>query len=239
MQTTEQNNNVSTKIQDRQIAETKVLTLGYLGMGTGRVKPFDQIFNAGKLVTAKDIKDGIAIDALVVWGGEDISPSLYGASPSSYTGARATLSHRDLCESTACLEAIERGIPIIGICRGAQLVCAMAGGSLIQHVNNHGITHLMETNDGRRIQTTSVHHQMMYPFDTEYEMLAWCSPKRSTTYVIEGDKQQDMEDKVEPEVVFFPRIKAIAIQGHPEFCSNPQDEFVQYCMEVTRKYLGV
>lgn len=226
--------------QVQENTNVKTLTLGYLGMGTGRVEPFDQIFNGRKLVTAKDIKNGIAIDALVIWGGEDISPSLYDASPSSYTGARATLSHRDEAESSACLEAIDRGIPIIGICRGAQLVCAMAGGSLIQHVTNHGTSHLMTTNDGRHIMTTSVHHQMMYPFDVEHEMLAWATQKRSTTYVIEDDAQkEEMADHVEPEVVHFPTIKAIAIQGHPEFVSDSKHPFVQYCMEVTRKYLGL
>lgn len=227
------------------IQNNKVLTLGYLGMGTGRVAPFDQIFEASHLVTAGDIKDGMELDALVIWGGEDISPSLYGAAPSSFTGARATLSRRDQAESSACLEAIERGIPLIGICRGAQLVCAMAGGTLIQHVTNHGTSHLMETNDGRRIMTTSVHHQMMYPFDVDHEMLAWSDKKRSTTYMVKDSvgedehEKEEMADHVEPEVVYFPKIKAIAIQGHPEFVSDSKHPFVQYCMEVTRKYLGL
>src|ERR1700743_93007 len=53
------------------------LTLGYLGFGTGRHKPFDQVYPEGKLVTAEKIDEGIDIDGLVIWGGADISPSLY------------------------------------------------------------------------------------------------------------------------------------------------------------------
>lgn len=220
---------------------TKVLTLGYLGMGTGRMNPFNQVFNAGVMTDAEEIKDGTLIDALVIWGGEDISPSLYGQRASRSTGAGNILSRRDLAESSACLEAIKRGIPIIGVCRGAQLVCALAGGRLIQHVTGHGGSHSMTTNDNRTLITSSVHHQMMYPYDVNHELLAWSTTNRSTTYVTEDDKQDEgMEDKREAEVVYFPDIKALAIQGHPEFMNNPEnDPFVLYCMEMTHKYLGV
>src|SRR3990167_10197392 len=53
--------------------------------------------------------------ALVLWGGEDISPSIYGQRPSNHTGARIDLSRRDQLELALSSSAIKQGIPIIGI----------------------------------------------------------------------------------------------------------------------------
>lgn len=220
-------------------ATQKVLTLGYVGMGTGRCQPFDQVYGKDKLVTAKAIEEGANIDALVIWGGEDISPSLYGENVSRLTGADKELSRRDRVEATACLAAMERGIPLIGVCRGAQLLCAIAGGRLIQHVDGHGSSHQISTFDGKGMKTTSVHHQMMFPFKTEHKLIAWSTERRSRTYVNGEDKEDpEMPNMAEPEIVWFPRIKGLAIQGHPEFVDNPEsDPFVLYCMEKVRQFI--
>jgi len=217
----------------------KELTLGHLGMGTGHVAPFNRIFKKGVMTSAKEIEGGADIDALVIWGGADISPSLYNDRVADLCGADWELSRRDYEEATACAEAIERDIPIIGVCRGAQLCCAIAGGRLIQHVDNHGRMHDMTTDDGQVIKTSSVHHQMMFPFDVEHKLIAWSTEKRSPRYII-GDNSNDpkMADKPEPEVVYFPKIRALAIQGHPEFHNDPdRDPFVQYCLKLVNQYL--
>lgn len=212
------------------------LVLGHVGMGTGEVEPFDAIYSKGKFVRPEEIKNGAEIDALVIWGGEDISPSLYGDEVSKYTYAGATPSRRDVVERDACLFAIGRGIPLIGVCRGAQLLCAIAGGKLIQHVNGHGVSHKVSTSEGEEFMTTSVHHQMMVPWDVDHKLLAWSTERRSNVYYT-GAHQADsgderMFDFPEPEIVWFPKIKGLAIQGHPEFVSNPRNSlFVQYCLK--------
>jgi putative glutamine amidotransferase len=202
-------------------------------MGTGTVEPFDAIYGNGALVSVKEIDDGIDIDALVIWGGEDIHPSLYNERASRFMHSGDAPSRRDRIESEACRAAIRRGIPLIGVCRGAQLVCALAGGRLIQHVEGHGRNHLVTTHDGHQFITTSVHHQMMYPYDVEHTLIGWAQDHRSKIH-INQDSINDplMADKEEPEIVWFPKIKALAIQGHPEFVSNPQTSpFVQYCLD--------
>ena len=227
------------------MANAKQLVLGHVARGTGRHRPFDQVYAGSMHVKPEDIKDDCPIDALVIWGGEDISPSIYGDTVHAMCGASSTLSERDRLEVNACLEAIDRDIPIIGVCRGAQLVCALAGGRLIQHVDNHGGNHMMETFDGQMIVTSSVHHQMMYPFNLpkdQYSMIAWADKPRSTRYMI-GDKFPEMldkmggDDRIEPEIIWFPKIKALAIQGHPEFHSDPYDPFVTYCMNLVRSHI--
>lgn len=207
-------------------------------MGTGAVEPFDAIFKQGRKVDSDAIYNG-EIDCLVIWGGSDISPSIYNEAVGPRTGATAALSHRDHVEVAACAAAINMGIPIIGVCRGAQLLCAMAGGKLVQDVQNHaGSDHYMTTNDGRSIITSSVHHQMMYPWEVDHELIAWADHARSRDYIgVDARKMMNDEgNMVEPEIVYFPTVKGLAIQGHPEFM-NPNCEFVKYCLELVNKYL--
>lgn len=222
--------------------DKKKFTLGYIpGMGTGQVAPFDAVFEnsipiswqQGKVNT--EVINRKNMDAVVIWGGEDIYTGLYNEKPSRYTGADH-LGFRDKIEGEVVAKAIQEGVPIIGICRGAQLVCAMAGGKLVQHVENHGRTHKITTNDGRSIKTSSVHHQMMWPWETKHTLLAWASDKLSKIYVFNDKDIKHEIEEVEPEVVFFEDIKALAIQGHPEFM-NPNEEFVHYCNELVSTYL--
>ena len=214
------------------------LTLAHLGMGTGTHRPFDAIFPNSVLVEPEEIED-VKPDALVIWGGSDISPSLYNDTVADLCGASSELSGRDRAEATACKQAISQGIPIIGVCRGAQLACALAGGRLIQHVDSHaGGVHSIDTYDDKQVKSSSVHHQMMYPFDVDHKMIAWSTENRSKRYIIgTNENDPEMEGKVEPEIVWFPKIKALAIQGHPEFHSNPdRDPFVQYCLGLVRNF---
>jgi gamma-glutamyl-gamma-aminobutyrate hydrolase PuuD len=132
--------------------------------------------------------------------------------------------------------AIEEKIPILGICRGAQLACAAAGGILIQHVDGHARSHSIKTSDGKEMVTSSLHHQMMFPWEVEHELIAWASPSRSNNYVgITEEEAKHIPEKdgiyVEPEIVWFPKIKCLAIQGHPEFMDD-KCLFNQYTKEL-------
>lgn len=176
------------------------------------------------------------IQALILWGGGDIDPSIYGHKPQEMLYG---VSHRrDTLEVKLARAAIDRGIPIIGICRGAQLMCALSGGSLYQHVFNHaGESHTIETKDGRRLVTNSLHHQMMNPSKVDHELIAWSSPSRSPHYIGNGGERHTREEvKVEPEVVYFPKTKALCIQGHPEYLWEGAP-LVEYALELTKQYV--
>ena len=111
-------------------------------------------------------------------------------------------------------KAQELGIPILGVCRGAQLLCALAGGYLIQHVNNHaGRGHLIQTKDGGLMPVNSIHHQMCIPFDTDHELLGWANERLSDIYI---DEDSTVDIDVEPELVYYPKLKGLGIQWHPE-----------------------
>lgn len=179
--------------------------------------PFDEmgLFNAFETTTDPD--DLEEDSALVVWGGSDISPSLYDRPNSGHTHADDRPSRRDAIEWALMQRAKEMRLPIIGICRGAQMLCALAGGFLVQDVTGHGNTHEVETDEGLVIPVSSLHHQMMYPFEVEHKMIAWSKRKRSIHYADVGRYIPPNDVPVEPELVYFPQEKGIAIQWHPEF----------------------
>lgn len=73
-----------------------------------------------------------SIDALVLSGGADVDPSLYGQAPHEKTAPPRT--DRDAWEQALIRGAIARNIPFLGICRGAQLLNVALGGTLHQHL---------------------------------------------------------------------------------------------------------
>jgi putative glutamine amidotransferase len=70
------------------------------------------------------------LDGLMLTGGCDIHPSLYGESPIEALGI--TYAHLDKLEIEAYRAAAERDMPILGICRGIQIMNVARGGSLYQ-----------------------------------------------------------------------------------------------------------
>jgi putative glutamine amidotransferase len=194
---------------------------------------FDEVITLPRDYRALDFKFQKG-DVLLFGGGEDISPSLYNQKPSMFCGAGVQLSNRDYIESEMFTLAEENDIPMIGICRGAQLVCALSGGSLYQHVDKHaGSDHLMTTSEGTVLNVCSAHHQMMNPLDTKHEILAWSTEVLSNVHIIEGEKNLQVD--MEPEVVFFKKTKALGIQYHPEFMAL-HDDAVEYARQLVLKY---
>ena len=147
------------------------------------------------------------------------------------------MSFRDRLEFSLIKEATKMNIPVIGICRGAQLLCAMAGGSLFQHVTGHFGSHSIITDTNRELETNSLHHQMMNLENVEHKLIAWCPEKLSKTYIGDGGSIVNVPvDFKEPEVCWIPKMNGLCIQGHPEFYSQ-SNEFVEYVLDLTKEYI--
>lgn len=210
---------------------------GYGNTPNGGIKGFTPLFTNGKSLHYDVGFEGI--DALILWGGADIATSFYKENPQDFYQTAAP-SARDLEEWHALRIAYQKGIPIIGVCRGAQMLCAFAGGKLAQHINGHqsGI-HPIATYDGKKFeQVPSCHHQMMYPYETEHKVLATVVNNHSNVYKGLKEDEADMfvkHSKLEPEVVFFPKIKGFGIQSHPEWAEH--SDFVKWCNEKIVQYL--
>jgi putative glutamine amidotransferase len=75
------------------------------------------------------------LDAVVIAGGPDVEPARYGATPDARTGPPAP--ERDAWELALIEAALSSGIPLLGVCRGMQLLNVARGGTLVQHLDGH------------------------------------------------------------------------------------------------------
>jgi len=174
--------------------------------------------------TNMEIVDNLEDANLVMFtGGADVDPVHYGENLGKYTYIDEV---RDEEEIEIYKEAIDQGKKIIGICRGAQLSCVMAGGKLIQdclgHNNcKHDVLCTWTKGKTYDLAIPGDHHQMMYPFnlDTEDYRIVGYNKKPFSLDYMNGDDEfiKVPKDFREPEIVIFPKINALAIQGHPEW----------------------
>ncbi|UXY18811.1 gamma-glutamyl-gamma-aminobutyrate hydrolase family protein [Streptomyces cynarae] len=75
------------------------------------------------------------LDGVVIAGGPDVDPARYGAERSPRTGPPAP--ERDAWELALIGAALASGTPLLGICRGMQLLNVALGGTLVQHLDGH------------------------------------------------------------------------------------------------------
>ena len=72
------------------------------------------------------------LDAVLLSGGGDVAPDRYGAAPHPRTGRPHP--QRDAAELAVLDAALTAGLPVLGVCRGAQLLNVALGGTLHQHL---------------------------------------------------------------------------------------------------------
>jgi putative glutamine amidotransferase len=114
------------------------------------------------------------LDGLLLPGGWDVDPALYGEKPDAKVGDIDP--ELDETEIRLFKEAHAIHIPVLGICRGQQVINVAMGGSLIQHLEGHEVrafgrkhvahtatvdpaSELGQAAEGGEIQVNSLHHQ--------------------------------------------------------------------------------
>lgn len=163
--------------------------------------------------------------AIVFLGGTDINPLLYLEPPLKET-QRADRS-RDQFEQRV-FKAFVGKIPLIGICRGAQLLNVFNGGKLYQHVDGHarGPHPAHDVRNDNALVVSSLHHQMMRPAANATLLL---TASRSTVRVSNENHKTDsyklMEVVDDVEAVYYPHTKCFCIQSHPEIGTEAEQEF--------------
>jgi putative glutamine amidotransferase len=150
-------------------------------------------------------------DGLLLTGGKDVDPALYGEAPQPKTEIDLA---RDEFEIPLVREAIGRGLPIFGICRGVQVLNVALGGSLFQDLLEHPPTPKEQRSEpahrvriapdsrlarvvGERLAVNSLHHQAVKAVAPALEAVAWAED--GTVEALESES-----------------LNALGVQWHPE-----------------------
>lgn len=177
-------------------------------------------------------------DLCVATGGEDWHPNWYHKGTIKPHNTLSCNIYRDKQELMVLEKAINLKIPIVGICRGSQIfpVLAGEGGKIVQHQNNPAYKHLFKTYDGKELVCTSSHHNAAYPYNLpkdSYELLGWS--ENLLNYRFLNSEEQDLESP-ETEVVYYPKIKCLGFQMHPEW-QLKDEESMKWYADTLNKFL--
>jgi len=175
-------------------------------------------------------------DGLILSGGADVDPSFYGAEPDPHT--QGTVPERDAFEIALAAGALERDVPVLGICRGMQIMNVARGGTLIQHLPNslghedhrrslgsfdnadHDVRlqsgSLAERAAGETVHSTkSHHHQAVDRLGEGFEVTGWATI-------------DDLPETIEDPSCRF----ALGVQWHPEV--DPASSLIAALVEEAR-----
>jgi putative glutamine amidotransferase len=177
------------------------------------------------------------IDGLILAGGRDVDPQTYGAEPHPETDEPRT--ERDEFELALARRAMERDLPLLGICRGMQVMNVARGGTLVQHLpvhvghedhrrslgtfdgNDHPV-HLaggsLAAHAAGELQhgTLSHHHQGIDRVGDGFRVTGWA------------------DDDELPEALEDPQLRfALGVQWHPE--ADEQSRIIAALVDEARK----
>lgn len=199
--------------------------------------PFIIPFNEDEAVIKAQMDN---VEGLILSGGHDVDPHNYGEEPEQKLGD--IWPERDRFDMMLLKLAEEKHIPVLGICRGAQIINVAHGGTLYQDLSyreektlKHSQdqtptleTHTVKTVPGTKIagllgkeelRTNSFHHQLLKKIAPDFKISARC-----VDGVVEGIENVD--------------ASVIAVQWHPEMLhrvSKIQNNLFKYVIEQAKR----
>ena len=172
-------------------------------------------------------------DLIQFCGGEDVDPSYYHESRHPATHSNPS---RDAREAGIYHQFLNH-VPMAGVCRGAQFLNVMNGGSMWQHVTGHAISHTHPAFcvvDQETIEVTSTHHQMMIPTISAFVLLT-----ASCAGVKQGVDDQELGG-IAPDVeaVYYDLTECLCYQPHPEYVGVDHPCRIKY-FDYLETFLGL
>ncbi len=174
------------------------------------------------------------MDGFILTGGTDIAPECYGEEPILEGRWKGDI-YRDVYELKVLKFAMDNNKPILGMCRGLQLLNVYLGGTLYQDTSTQKedalvhrdaqiydqLRHNIAFTEGKMMdrlygqvenpRVNSVHHQSIKDLGRDLDVLAYCPD--------DGIVEAIMYNKA-------PEGKVVAVQWHPEFTETQQEPIV-------------
>jgi len=181
-----------------------------LPFGSG---PYRKALQAADIQPVENVTNLAGLDGLLLAGGVDVDPGLYGAPRHPKT--EPPEHDRDRLETALLREALDNDLPVFAICRGLQLLNAALGGTLVQHITGHRrpkqqaahsiaiaphsrLGSILKVEDGDEYMVNSRHHQ--------------CVDRVASGLVVTARAPDDVIEALELPGKHF----VLAVQWHPE-----------------------
>jgi putative glutamine amidotransferase len=177
------------------------------------------------------------LDGLVMTGGADPDPALYGQDPHPELGEVEP--SRDRWELALIRAALDRRLPMLCVCRGAQLLNIALGGTLVQHLDEsdaHALwtslrtdrCHTVRVSAGSRLEslygaevvTNSLHHQAV--------------GRPGNGVIVTGTAEDGVIEGFELDG----RPEVLAVQWHPEMLAERPDPAFAWLVDEARSFSG-
>jgi putative glutamine amidotransferase len=194
----------------------------------------------GRAVQLPPDDDGVEetldrLDGLVVTGGIDLDPALYGGD--EHPAMAGVRPEQDQAELALLGGALERDLPMLAICRGAQLLNVLRGGDIVQHIaDGHGSAslhgdgagsssdHAVRVQErsglaealGTRVVVVSEHHQALGRIGDDLDEVAWADD--GTVEAVEDQR----------------KAFAVGVLWHPE--RDDSRELFEAFVDAARRY---
>ena len=182
------------------------------------------------------------VDGILLTGGHDVSPEIYGEE--KLDDSVVCNSARDIMEKELLEQALEKDVPVLGICRGIQFINAYLGGTLYQDL---GKQHPSDIEHHQKPPYDVPAHEVRVLTDTGLHRLLNADKISVNSYHHQAIKEASDALKVMAvsedgltEAVELPGKKFVwALQWHPEYSYKTDDnsrlifkEFVDHCYYV-------
>jgi len=160
------------------------------------------------------------LDGLIITGGRDVEPANYGQTPHPTTDAPAR--DRDAWELALVAAALTRGLPLLGICRGAQILNTALGGTLHQHLPDL-LHHTRHQAGNATFTTTSItttaRTKVAGMIGPSSEAQCYHHQAIATVgkgLVVSARDSEGVIEAVEADPRLYPHHWVVAVQWHPE-----------------------
>lgn len=184
-----------------------------------------------------DIDFPNCIDGILLTGGGDVNPLLFGEEPIVENGEICPL--RDDFEYKLCQYAFRNKIPMLGICRGMQIIALCSGGSIYQDIykqTNTNIKHIQKAPRFQPTHTIEIENSILYEIVNEKSCMVNSFHHQSVkevgpNFIVSARSKDGMIEAIEQKSNHF----VVGVQWHPETMTkdNIQQKlfelFVQKC----------
>lgn len=190
---------------------------------------------AGEGSAAEAVRHARSADLVIVLGGEDVHPSFYGGA-TEYPGSGTHDLRSDEAQLAVIHDAVDRGAPLLGICRGHQLLNVALGGNLLQHLPTDGVHRKQqsiaaESADVRPLDpftphVVTLHEPLVGAADGSHSLLVQSSHHQAVDHLGTGLRvAADHGGLVE--AIAHEDAPVFGVQWHPEHPAAPQQDFAR------------